>query len=163
RREAPGSECRSRALPGTLNLLQREQTRRRRQERPRALPGPDRWPARALDDRRRSNGRRDSPNDPGREKPPGALALLRSAGGSPTPVSRCAAASYPLYCTWLRWFRVRLGAMKPCLALCLLLSPLVYAAPAIKVLIIDGQNNHKWEETTPILKKDLESTGKFQV
>jgi hypothetical protein len=34
---------------------------------------------------------------------------------------------------------------------------------AIKVLIIDGQNNHKWEVTTPILKKDLESTGKFQV
>jgi len=53
--------------------------------------------------------------------------------------------------------------MKPCLALYVLLSPVVYAAPAIKVLIIDGQNNHKWEETTPILKKDLESSGKFQV
>jgi type 1 glutamine amidotransferase len=53
--------------------------------------------------------------------------------------------------------------MKSCVALCLLLAPAVYAAPAIKVLIIDGQNNHKWEVTTPILKKDLESTGKFQV
>jgi hypothetical protein len=53
--------------------------------------------------------------------------------------------------------------MKPCVALCLLFSTAIYAAPAIKVLIIDGQNNHKWETTTPILKTDLESTGKFQV
>lgn len=36
------------------------------------------------------------------------------------------------------------------------------AAP-IKVLIIDGQNNHRWQETTPVLKRLLESTGKFQV
>ena len=53
--------------------------------------------------------------------------------------------------------------MKPFVALCLLFAPAIYAAPAIKVLIIDGQNNHKWEVTTPILKTDLESTGKFQV
>lgn len=32
-----------------------------------------------------------------------------------------------------------------------------------KVLIVDGQNNHKWKETTPILKKHLEDTGLFQV
>ena len=53
--------------------------------------------------------------------------------------------------------------MKHCLPLCLLLAPALYAAAPIKVLIIDGQNNHKWEITTPILKKDLESAGKFQV
>jgi type 1 glutamine amidotransferase len=53
--------------------------------------------------------------------------------------------------------------MKPFVALCVLFAPSIHAAPAIKVLIIDGQNNHKWEVTTPILKQDLESTGKFQV
>src|SRR5438067_12616523 len=33
----------------------------------------------------------------------------------------------------------------------------------IKALIIDGQNNHHWKGTTPILKKALESTGLFTV
>lgn len=36
------------------------------------------------------------------------------------------------------------------------------AAP-LKVLIIDGQNNHKWDITTPVLKDALESSGAFQV
>src|SRR5947208_2248868 len=60
-------------------------------------------------------------------------------------------------------FRVRLRSMKPSLALCLLLAPPLHAASPIKALIVDGQNNHKWQLTTPVLKKDLESTGKFQV
>ena len=46
--------------------------------------------------------------------------------------------------------------------LLLMMTPALHAA-AIKVLIVDGQNNHKWQETTPVLKKQLESTGKFQV
>ena len=33
----------------------------------------------------------------------------------------------------------------------------------IKVLIIDGQNNHNWKETTPVLKKIFEDTGRFTV
>jgi type 1 glutamine amidotransferase len=33
----------------------------------------------------------------------------------------------------------------------------------IRVLIIDGQNNHNWQETTPELKKILEDTGLFDV
>ena len=33
----------------------------------------------------------------------------------------------------------------------------------IKVLIIDGQNNHKWQETTPVLKSILEKSGRFTV
>ncbi len=39
------------------------------------------------------------------------------------------------------------------------------AAPGAKlrVLIIDGQNNHKWEITTPVLKDALESSGAFSV
>lgn len=53
----------------------------------------------------------------------------------------------------------------------LLLAPL-FAAAAISslsaaektnVLIIDGQNNHKWEITTPVLKHALEETGIFTV
>lgn len=33
----------------------------------------------------------------------------------------------------------------------------------IKVLIIDGQNNHNWQQTTPIMKKIYEGTGRFAV
>ena len=33
----------------------------------------------------------------------------------------------------------------------------------IQVLIIDGQNNHNWQQTTPVLKKILEGTDKFTV
>ncbi len=32
-----------------------------------------------------------------------------------------------------------------------------------KTLLIDGQNNHNWQETTPIIRATLESTGRFQV
>jgi type 1 glutamine amidotransferase len=33
----------------------------------------------------------------------------------------------------------------------------------IKALIIDGQNNHDWKKTTPVLKAALESSGLFTV
>jgi uncharacterized protein len=33
---------------------------------------------------------------------------------------------------------------------------LTAAEPKLRVLIIDGQNNHKWRETTPVMKKYLE-------
>ena len=33
----------------------------------------------------------------------------------------------------------------------------------IRVLIIDGQNNHNWQGTTPIMKKELEACGRFTV
>ena len=33
----------------------------------------------------------------------------------------------------------------------------------ISVLIVDGQNNHNWAETTPVMKDILEKTGRFQV
>jgi len=32
-----------------------------------------------------------------------------------------------------------------------------------RVLLIDGQNNHKWRETTPVLVDALESSGRFEV
>jgi type 1 glutamine amidotransferase len=38
------------------------------------------------------------------------------------------------------------------------------AQPAkLKALIVDGQNNHAWRQTTPILKAALESSGRFTV
>ncbi|MFG0286744.1 MAG: family 16 glycoside hydrolase [Rhodopirellula sp. JB044] len=37
-------------------------------------------------------------------------------------------------------------------------SPTATAAP-LKVLLIDGQNNHKWKETTPVIVETLESGG----
>ncbi len=33
----------------------------------------------------------------------------------------------------------------------------------IRVLLIDGQNNHSWQSTSPVLKKELESCGRFTV
>lgn len=42
-------------------------------------------------------------------------------------------------------------------------AALAAPAPKLKVLIIDGQNNHKWEITTPVLKDALESSGAFEV
>jgi hypothetical protein len=36
-------------------------------------------------------------------------------------------------------------------------------AGKIRVLLIDGQNNHDWRATTPLLKKELEETGRFTV
>jgi type 1 glutamine amidotransferase len=37
------------------------------------------------------------------------------------------------------------------------------AEPTLKALIVDGQNNHSWQATTPVLKKALESSGLFAV
>jgi len=37
------------------------------------------------------------------------------------------------------------------------------AAEKIKVLLIDGQNNHRWQATTPALTKMLADTGRFTV
>jgi type 1 glutamine amidotransferase len=38
-----------------------------------------------------------------------------------------------------------------------------WSAEPLKALIVDGQNNHNWKETTPILKQQLEQTGLFTV
>jgi type 1 glutamine amidotransferase len=37
------------------------------------------------------------------------------------------------------------------------------AADKLKLLLIDGQNNHDWESTSPILKKTFEDSGRFTV
>jgi uncharacterized protein len=45
----------------------------------------------------------------------------------------------------------------------LLLSLPLPAAEKLKILILDGQNNHQWETTTPLLKQILEQTDRFSV
>jgi type 1 glutamine amidotransferase len=43
------------------------------------------------------------------------------------------------------------------------LCPTVRAADKVRVLIIDGQNNHNWAAMTPPMKATLEKTGRFTV
>jgi len=52
------------------------------------------------------------------------------------------------------------------LAIPLLPCPAGDSAPAggkIKLLILSGANNHKWQETTPVLKEMYERSGRFTV
>ncbi len=44
-----------------------------------------------------------------------------------------------------------------------LLAPTSAPAQMVRALIIDGQNNHAWQQTTPVLKKMLEDTRLFEV
>jgi len=46
---------------------------------------------------------------------------------------------------------------------CTLAGGQATAAEKIRVVIIDGQNNHNWRATTPVLKKVLEDSGRFTV
>jgi type 1 glutamine amidotransferase len=48
------------------------------------------------------------------------------------------------------------------------LAPLAAGAPGpdvkkVRVVLVDGQNNHNWRATTPLLKQVLEETGRFTV
>ena len=45
----------------------------------------------------------------------------------------------------------------------LLLSQPASAADKLRLLIIDGQNNHNWKAMTPPMKAKLESSGRFSV
>jgi sugar lactone lactonase YvrE/type 1 glutamine amidotransferase len=52
--------------------------------------------------------------------------------------------------------------------LVLVVSAFVLVSPAeaarkLKVLIVDGQNNHNWKSTSPLMKSFLEKTGRFSV
>lgn len=48
-------------------------------------------------------------------------------------------------------------------ALALLSCLPALAADKIRVVIIDGQNNHNWKATTPVLQKELADAGLFEV
>lgn len=49
------------------------------------------------------------------------------------------------------------------LLVCLAFTSAAAVAAPMKALIIDGQNNHDWKATTPLLKSQLEETGLFTV
>jgi type 1 glutamine amidotransferase len=49
------------------------------------------------------------------------------------------------------------------LSIVLALAPAAVAAGPIRALIVDGQNNHDWKKTTPVLQRILEDTKLFQV
>ena len=53
--------------------------------------------------------------------------------------------------------------LKPISILATLLLAVSLTAAPKKALIVDGQNNHDWKATTPVLKKLLEDTGLFTV
>jgi hypothetical protein len=46
---------------------------------------------------------------------------------------------------------------------CLGLSAATTTAAPLRVLLVDGQNNHDWKSSTPWLRRVLEQTGLFQV
>ena len=48
-------------------------------------------------------------------------------------------------------------------AACLFSAAPLLAATPLKVLIVDGQNNHNWAGTTPVIKKILEEGGRCTV
>ena len=56
-----------------------------------------------------------------------------------------------------------LRAMRTFIILFLTACGLIAGEPMLPVLIIDGQNNHNWQSTTPIMKDALEKCGHFTV
>jgi type 1 glutamine amidotransferase len=49
------------------------------------------------------------------------------------------------------------------MAVCAALGGSARAADTLRLLIIDGQNNHNWRAMTPPMKQSLEATGRFTV
>lgn len=50
-----------------------------------------------------------------------------------------------------------------CLIMWAVVSATICGDDKISLLIVDGQNNHNWKSTTPVMKKALEACGRFQV
>src|SRR5690606_31554528 len=86
-------------------------------------------------------------SDPRRRKPgrhPGPRQFRLASGG---PVGQGCPMKFPLLF----------------LATLLAITPATMAAERLKILIIDGQNNHDWRASTPHLKKVLEASGRFTI
>jgi len=52
--------------------------------------------------------------------------------------------------------------LPPALAV-LAMTATLHAAEPLKALILDGQNNHAWKDTTPVIRRILEDSGRFTV
>lgn len=59
--------------------------------------------------------------------------------------------------------KTRLSAIAVSLLTFVSVCSTLQAADKLKALIIDGQNNHNWKATTPVMKWALEETGRFTV
>ncbi len=59
---------------------------------------------------------------------------------------------------WWRWSLAVVGAF-----LMVAVSHAGEAGKKLRVVLIDGQNNHNWRATTPVMKKALEDSGRFTV
>ena len=59
-----------------------------------------------------------------------------------------------------RLFTTPLAAL---LVLCVCGLALAADSPPLKALLIDGQNNHYWKSTTPMIRAALEKSGRFEV
>ena len=59
--------------------------------------------------------------------------------------------------------RILLVAVGSMFLFCEVESDSSAAEQKIKLLIIDGQNNHNWKQTTPVLRSFLKASGKFSV
>ena len=57
------------------------------------------------------------------------------------------------------WFRLALVIF----TLASVLGPVGAGEKKLRVILIDGQNNHNWRATTPVMKKALEDAGRFTV
>ncbi len=57
-------------------------------------------------------------------------------------------------------FLIRLGVFGLLLGFCASASA---GEKRIRVILVDGQNNHDWRSTTPVMKDSLEKTGRFAV
>ncbi len=65
----------------------------------------------------------------------------------------------------MKFFTIPAQFPATCAVVFLAISP-VFAEtdPApLKILIVDGQNNHSWKTTTPVMKEALEGCGRFKV
>ena len=56
-----------------------------------------------------------------------------------------------------------LAAIVATIATVVVLQPATAAGASLKALIVDGQSNHEWQKTTPLLEKALDRTGIFAV
>lgn len=63
----------------------------------------------------------------------------------------------------MRTHFIRFAAIFTLLTNAILASGIHAQERQLKALILDGQNNHKWAETTPLIQATLESTGLFTV
>lgn len=62
-----------------------------------------------------------------------------------------------------RFYTARKPLMKRLLLALIMLVMPIHAAPAVKLLIVDGFSNHNWQLNTALIRGILEPTGRFEI